>query len=86
MPAPAPYGSDHRRRRDLALEEAYNTPCSVCREPMLRGQELDFAHAEEDLALNPAAKASEMQHATCNRSEGGKLAARLRDLKPSRRW
>lgn len=53
---------------------------------MLRGQELDFAHAEEDLALNPAAKASEMQHATCNRSEGGKLAARLRDLKPSRRW
>lgn len=86
MPSPDPYGSDHRLRRQKELDGAFNTPCSVCGQLMLKGQELDFAHGQEDLALNPSAKATEFQHASCNRSEGGKLAARIRDLKPSRDW
>lgn len=93
MPSPSPYGADHRRRRKLAIQEAYGTPCPLCGEPMLKGQNLDFAHADEDLALNPSALATQMQHADyrdCpaggNRAEGGRLGRRMQDLAPSRVW
>lgn len=53
---------------------------------MWRGQKLDWAHAEEDLAMNPAAKATQMQHASCNRKDGLRLGQRIKKLNPSRQW
>lgn len=86
MATPHPYGGEHQRRRKLAVWEAYNTPCPRCGRTMRRGQKLDFAHADEDLAMNPAAKATEIQHASCNRKDGLLLGQRIRDLNPSRIW
>lgn len=87
-----PYGADHRRRRKLALPEAYGKPCPRCGEPMLKGQRLDFGHST-DRAFNPASKADRMEHADrsdCpeggNRSAGGKLGRMIQDLNPSRNW
>ena len=92
MAAGSPYDADHRRRRELALKEAYGKPCPRCGEPMLKGQALDFGHSE-DVVLNPAAKADRMEHADrsdCpeggNRTAGAKLGRQIQDLKPSRAW
>lgn len=92
MPDRSPYGADHRRRRKLALEDAYGTPCARCGLPMLRGQRLDFGHST-DWALDRTSKADRMEHADhedCpaggNRAAGGRLGAEVRDLRPSRDW
>jgi hypothetical protein len=89
---PSPYGADHQRRRKLALEEAYNTPCPRCGELMLRGQRLHFGHVEP-VVMNPASKAERIEHADyrdCpaggNTADGGRLMHRIRNLRPSRDW
>lgn len=92
MPSLDPYGADHRRRRVLALEAAYNMPCPRCGELMLRGQRLDFGHSE-DRAFNADSKADRMEHADyqdCreggNKAAGGKLGRQIQDLRPSQKW
>lgn len=92
MPQDRPYGAEHRRRRAQTIEDAYNTPCPRCGLPMLRGQRLDFGHTI-DWALDHGSKADRFEHADkadCpaggNRSAGGKLGQRLRDLRPSETW
>lgn len=92
MAAPAPYGSDHQRRRELGIEGAYNTPCPRCGRLMLRGQKLHFGHTQ-DKALYHGSKADRFEHADyedCpqggNTAAGGRLAATLRDLQPSEKW
>lgn len=92
VPSPDPYGSDHQRRRALAIREAYNTPCPRCGELMLKGQALDFGHSR-DLAFDTSSKADRVEHAdysSCpkggNRAAGGRLGRKVRDLRPSREW
>lgn len=87
-----PYGAEHRRRRKIALREAFGTPCPRCGLPMLPGQNLDFGHSE-DLAYNRASRADRMEHADSrdcpaggNRTAGARLGQKIRDLKPSRKW
>lgn len=92
MSAAAPYGSDHQRRRALAIKEAYGTPCPRCGEVMLKGQALDYGHST-DRAFDSSAKADRIEHAdysACsvggNRSAGGVLGRAIQDLRPSRQW
>lgn len=87
-----PYGAEHRRRRELALREAYGQPCPRCGEPMLKGQALDFGHST-DLAYDPASKADRIEHADSrdcpeggNRTAGARLGRLVQDLQPSRAW
>ncbi|QIM19889.1 hypothetical protein G7075_00055 [Phycicoccus sp. HDW14] len=92
MAQPDPYGADHQRRRALAIEEAYNTPCPRCGLPMLRGQKLHFGHTR-DRAIEPWSKADRIEHADyddCplggNTAAGGVLGRQIQDLQPSRVW
>lgn len=92
MAVPDPYGADHRRRRVLAVQQAYNTPCPRCGDLMLRGQRLDYGHTR-DRALDSSSKADRIEHADysdCveggNRSAGGRLRQEIADLRPSRDW
>lgn len=92
MPTPATYGADHQRRRELEIEQAYNTPCPRCGLPMLRGQKLHYGHTA-DAALSPGSKADRFEHADyedCpeggNTAAGGRLGQLMRDLRPSRKW
>lgn len=92
MPHDAPYGADHRRRREQALPAAYNTPCPRCGELMLKGQTLDFGHSL-DRTFDAQSKADQMEHADyrdCpaggNRAAGGRLGRDITKLAPSRQW
>jgi hypothetical protein len=92
MPSADPYGADHQRRRKLAIEQAYNTPCPRCGLPMLKGQKLHFGHSV-DLAVDSQSKADQVEHADyddCpaggNTAAGGRLGRSVQDLQPSRDW
>ncbi|QIM20549.1 hypothetical protein G7075_04350 [Phycicoccus sp. HDW14] len=52
---------------------------------MLQGQDLDLGHSV-DLAVDPAAKADRIEHASCNRSAGATLGNTIERLAPSRDW
>lgn len=81
----APYGSEHQRRRRFLLPAAYNTPCPLCGDLMLRGQDLHLDHSQA-LAVNPDSQGDRIVHATCNTSAGGRLGRSMQDLRPSSRW
>ena len=61
------YDRDHERRRQGLLKAwVPGSPCPVCKQPMLPGQQLDAGHSV-DLRTNPNAKADRLEHAGCNR-------------------
>lgn len=80
------YGAEHQETRARLLATLVpGTPCRKCKKPMYPGQELDAAHSE-DYVTNNSAKADHLQHAACNRSDGGKLGHERANLRPSRPW
>ena len=79
------YDFEHQQRRNRLLPVAYNTPCPRCGQLMLMGQDLDLGHTV-DVAVDPNSKADRVEHASCNRSAGGKLGQQRARLKPSRKW
>lgn len=85
MARAAAYGSQHQRTRRLLLPAAYNTPCALCGELMVRGQDLHLDHSQA-LAVNATSKGDRIVHAWCNTSAGGRLGRSMQDLRPSSRW
>lgn len=79
------YGAEHQRTRELLLPLAWGTPCPRCRETMLETDELDLGHSV-DKAIDSNAVGDRIEHASCNRSAGAELKARLSRYKPSRVW
>lgn len=66
------YGHTHQRLRAHLLPNAYGTPCPRCGEPMTEGQALDLGHTDDGTGYHG------MEHATCNRAAGGRVAAQRR--------
>lgn len=81
----SPYDTDHQRRREELLPDAYNTPCPICGKLMLKGQELHLDHSTA-LAIDPQSKGDRIVHGTCNTSEGGKLGSARAKMPTSRSW
>lgn len=81
-----PYGADHQRRvAHLKQTLVPGTPCRRCGLPMYPWQDLDGGHDVEVL-WNPASRADALEHAHCNRSAGGQVGNRIKQLNPSRKW
>lgn len=79
------YDWEHQKRRAELLPLAYGTPCPRCGKVMLEGDDLDLGHST-DLIIDPHAIGDRIEHASCNRSAGAKLKARLERFRPSRAW
>lgn len=79
------YDYDHQKRREALLPLAYNTPCALCRELMLRGQELDLDHSTP-LMVDRRSKGDRIVHASCNRRAGAKMRTHRSRYRPSRSW
>jgi hypothetical protein len=71
------YDTAHDREAEAVKAQAIaeRRPCPRCGEPMLAGQDLDAGHSI-DRVRSPGARADRVEHASCNRSAGGKLAHR----------
>lgn len=77
-------GNAHQQLRARLLPLAYGTPCRRCGQLMLEGQALDLGHPDHRPRMadphNLAGAA--IEHTSCNRRAGQRLATRLRQPTP----
>lgn len=78
MSAPGAYGGPHQAIRRALLPYAYGRPCPRCGFPMLPGQKLDLGHTDDRAGYQG------IEHATCNRRAGQRLAMERRRARRER--
>lgn len=79
-------GNAHQQLRRRLLPLAYGKPCRRCGQPMLKGQRLDLGHPEDRprMADPHNLTGAAIEHRSCNRRAGQRLATRVRTAQSHR--
>ncbi len=80
-------GNAHQQLRRRLLPLAYGKPCRRCGLPMLKGQRLDLGHPEDRPRMTDPHNltGAAIEHRSCNRRAGQRLATRVRTASVGRR-